>query len=352
MEPLLAPLTTAARPPLELAPVSAPRPYRVSDAHVVRLFSSFTVGPDGASYLSGAQGGDLVGRLDWIAAAAFGNAAGPRGGTAAALWAGLPVELRAQIFSALERPGGQQVAARPELDEERRGGALTISWDAVEPWGRLRAEAWGGASRIEALSTGEEFSRALGGGRIAASWRRSRGKAGFGLDGGIAAQAGETSGASWNQRAAGVRLQAFAELGRLSVSGRAGTSGGSPTVFDRFAIGGASSPLVPAGLDWNRIESPALPTAAQIGDRFEGGRLALSTGSGPIVLYAERWRAWDHGAPKPDLVRLEGLELRLERLIPAEISSSIALYVGAARVRSATPRFDSIRGYGGLIYRP
>jgi len=51
-------------------------------------------------------------------------------------------------------------------------------------------------------------------------------------------------------------------------------------------------------------------------------------------------------------VRLEGLELRLERLIPAEISSSISLYVGAARVRSATPRFDSIRGYGGLIYRP
>ena len=66
------------------------------------------------------------------------------------------------------------------------------------------------------------------------------------------------------------------------------------------------------------------------GERFEGGRLELSPGSGPIVLYAERWRAWDHGAPKPDLVRLEGLELRLERLIPAEISSSIALYVGAA----------------------
>jgi hypothetical protein len=312
------------------------------------------VGPDGASCLSGAQGGDLVGRLDWIAAAAFGNSAGPRGGTAALLWAGLPVELRAQIFSSLERPGRQRLVSRPELDQERRGGALSGSWEAVEPWGRLRTEAWGGAARVESLAVpgGESFGRVLGGALLAASWRRSRGKTGFGLDGNAAAQVGRTSGDSWSQRAAGVRLTGFGEVGRVAISARAGWSGGSPTRFDRFSIGGASSPIVPAALDWNRIESPALPTAAQLGDRFEGGRLEVSPSAGPVVLYAERWRAWDRGASKPDLVRLEGLELRLERLIPAEISSSISLYVGAARVRSVAPRFDSIRGYGGLIYRP
>ncbi|MDQ6893578.1 MAG: hypothetical protein M3167_12965 [Acidobacteriota bacterium] len=354
LDPLLAPPSVEARPPLALAPVSPARPYRPADTHVVRLFSSYTVGPDGASYLSGAQGGDLVGRLDWIAAAAFGNAAGPRGGTVALLWAGLPVELRAQVFSSLERPGGQRLVPRPELDSERRGGALAASWEAVEPWGRLRAEAWGGASRVEALAAplGETFGRVLGGARLSASWRRSRGKTGFGLDANAAALVGRTSGDSWSQRAAAVRWTGSAEIGRVALSGRAGWSGGSPTRFDQFSIGGASSPLVPSGLDWNRIESPALPTAAQLGDRFEGGRLEVSPSAGPIVLYAERWRAWDRGASKPDLVRLEGIELRLERLIPAEISSSLALYVGAARVRSATPRFDSIRGYGGLIYRP
>ncbi|HYK43404.1 MAG TPA: hypothetical protein VE007_13535, partial [Thermoanaerobaculia bacterium] len=352
LDPLLAPPAAEARRPLELAPVSAPRPYRAAETHVVRLFSSFTVGPDGASYLSGAQGNDLVGRLDWIAAGAFGNAAGPRGGTAAVLWAGLPVELRAQIFSSVERPGGQRLAARPELDEERRGGALAASWDAVLPWGRVRADAWGGAEHLEALSAGSQLRRALGGGRLSASWRRSRGKNGFGFDASAAGQIGRTAGESWSQRSAGLRLSAFGEIGRVSVSGRTGWSSGSPTVFDRFAVGGASSPLVPAALDWNRIESPALPTAAQLGDRFEGGRAEVSPAGGPIVLYAERWRAWDPGTAKPDLVRLEGLELRLDRLIPAEISSSIALYAGVARVRSAVPRFDSIRGYGGLIYRP
>jgi hypothetical protein len=354
LDPLLAPPAVETRPPLALAPVPPSRPYRAADTHVVRLFSSYTVGPDGASYLSGAQGGDLVGRLDWIAAAAFGNAAGPRGGTVALLWAGLPVEVRAQVFSSLERPGGQRLVQRPELDQERRGGALAASFEAVEPWGRLRAEAWGGAARVEALAApgAASFGRVLGGARLAASWRRSRGKTGFGFDANAAAQVGRTSGDSWSQRAAGVRGTGFAEIGRLSISARAGWSGGSPTPFDRFSIGGASSPLVPTGLDWNRIESPALPVAAQLGGRFEGGRLEVSPSAGPVVLYAERWRAWDRGASKPDLVRLEGLELRLERLIPAEISSSISLYVGAARVRSATPRFDSIRGYGGLIYRP
>jgi len=150
LDPLLAPPAIEARPPLALAPVPLSRPYRAADTHVVRLFSSYTVGPDGASYLSGVQGGDLVGRLDWIAAAAFGNAAGPRGGTVALLWAGLPVELRAQVFSSLERPGGQRLVQRPELDQERRGGALAASWETVEPWGRLRAEAWAGAARVEA----------------------------------------------------------------------------------------------------------------------------------------------------------------------------------------------------------
>ncbi|HEY6148291.1 MAG TPA: hypothetical protein VIZ69_11355, partial [Thermoanaerobaculia bacterium] len=277
LAPLLAPAAAEARPPLELDPVSAARPYRAGDTHVVRLFSSFTLGPDGASYLSGAQGGDLVGRLDWIAAAAFGNAAGPRGGTAALLWAGLPVELRAQVFSSLERSGGQRLVPRPELDQERRGGALAASWDAVESWGRFRADAWGGAARIEPLSPagGDGFGRALGGARFAASWRRSRGKRGFGFDASVAAQTGRTAGESWTQSAAGVAWTGFAEAGRLAISARAGRSGGSPTPFDRFSIGGASSPLVPAGLDWNRIESPALPTGVQLGERFEGGRLEL-----------------------------------------------------------------------------
>jgi hypothetical protein len=153
LPPLLAPPAGPA-PPLALGPVPASRPYRATSTHVLRFFSGFTVGPDGQSFQAGVEGNDVVGRLDWIAAAAFGDAAGPRGGTVAAAWLGWPVAVRAQIFSALERPGSQRLVSRPELDQERRGGTLTLSRSAEKPWGRMLAEGFAGAARVEALETG------------------------------------------------------------------------------------------------------------------------------------------------------------------------------------------------------
>jgi hypothetical protein len=49
---------------------------------------------------------------------------------------------------------------------------------------------------------------------------------------------------------------------------------------------------------------------------------------------------------------LEGIEARFERLIPRDITGPLSLYIGVARVRSREPRFDSVRGYAGLVLRP
>lgn len=348
---LLAPPSSESRP-AAFAPVAPPRPYRSLETHVVRLFSSFTAGPDGGSYLAGAQGSDLVGRLGWFAAGALGNAAGPRGATIALSWSGWPVEIRAQAVTALERPGAQRLVARPELDAERRGGALAAAWSSVLPSGTIRAEAWGGAARIETLAAARRFGRLSGGLRAEAAWRRVRGKTGVGVRAAAEGEAGRTDGASWNRTDGEVRLTGWTGAVTIALDARTGSSGGAPTVFDRFAIGGAASALLPAALDRNRIDSPALPTAAQIGDRFEGGRLEVSPAGAPFLFYAERWRAWDRGAPRPDPLRLEGVEIRLDRLIPLDLPQSLSAYAGAARVRSTTPRFDSVRGYAGLIYRP
>ena len=100
------------------------------------------------------------------------------------------------------------------------------------------------------------------------------------------------------------------------------------------------------------MESAALPAAVQLGERFEAYRAELSPSGSPLVLYAERMRAWSSGAEKPDWIRLEGIEGRLERLLPADLFGPISFYLGLARVRSQEPRFDSVRGYAGLIYRP
>ncbi|MEO8430439.1 MAG: hypothetical protein ABI592_02940 [Acidobacteriota bacterium] len=348
---VLAPPSSESRPAV-FSVVSPSRPYRAMDTHVVRIYSSFTAGPDGASYLAGAQGTDLLGRLGWFAAGATGNAAGPRGATAALSWSGWPVEIRVQASSAIERPGAQRLVARPELDSERRGGALSASWASIFPAGSIRAEAWGGAERIEELATGRRFGRSSGGLRLDGSWRRIRGKSGLGLRASVAEEAGRTDGASWDRVDGMLRVTGWTSAATVSLSGRTGSSGGAPTVFDRFAVGGAASALLPRSFDSRSIESPALSAAAQLGERFEGGRLEASPASAPFLFYVERWRAWDRGAPRPDLLRLEGVELRIDRLIPLELPAALSAYVGAARVRSTAPRFDSIRGYAGLIYRP
>jgi hypothetical protein len=338
--------------PLSLAPVGISHPYRALETHVIRLFSAFTAGPDGASEQIGVEGTDVVGRLDWIAAAAFGNAAGPRGGTVALAWSGFPVVLRAQLFSALERPGAQRLVSRPDLDEDRRGGAMTASWETARPWGRMLAEAFGGATRIEALADSGTFSRFLAGARGTLDWRRSRGRNGVAFSAEAGGEAGRTDGFSWQAEWGGLRGRATVSDITASLAGRIGRISGAPTAFDLFAIGGAPSAVIPPALDFNRVDSPALPAAAQTGERLEGLRAELSGSGSPLVLYAERWRAWSSGAAKPEPIRVEGIELRLERVIPLDLPESLTLYLGIARARSVAPRFDSVRGYAGLVYRP
>jgi hypothetical protein len=349
--PVLPP-EAAEQPPLPLPPVSRPGPYRVFQTQVVRAASGFALGPDGNSFQAGVEGSDVAGRLRWQALAATGNAAGPRGGSLAAAWRGLPVELRLQIFSTLEKPGRQHLVSRPELDEERRGGFLGASWGRPFSWGGAFLMAGGGWTRVEPLSFGSDFDRALGMARTRVAFRRTRGESGFGVDLDAAGSLGKTQRSSWRQFAGGGRVIGITSPASLAVSARYGDTGGSPTRFDLFALGGAGSAILPPGLDGNRVDSPALPAAVQLGERFEAYRADLSPSGSPFVLYAERMRAWSGGEPRPAWIRLEGIEARFERLIPRDLAGPLSLYLGVARIRSREPRFDSIRGYAGLIYRP
>jgi hypothetical protein len=350
--PILPPAPAQESPPLRLSPAGSSRPYRPLPSQVLRLSSGFSMGPDGNSYQLGVEGSDVVGRLRWTALAAAGNAAGPRGGSIAGAWLGLPAELRLQLFSALERPGSQRLVPRPELDQERRGGFAAASWGRPFFWGGVRLEAGGGWTRVEELAAGSKFDRSLGTARARIVLRRTRGESGLGLELNADGSLGRTDAASWSQLAGGARIIGIASAGSLAVSARAGGTSGSPTRFDLFALGGASSAILPPGLDRNRVESPALPAAVQLGERFEAYRAELSPSGSPLVLYAERMRAWDSGFERPSWIRLEGIEARFERLIPADIAGPLSLYLGLARVRGREPRFDSIRGYAGLTLRP
>jgi hypothetical protein len=332
--------------------IAAPRPYRALSTQVIRVASEFSAGPSGNSYALGAEGGDVIGRLDWLALGAFGDAAGPRGGSLAAAWSGLAPKLTLQAFSSLEKPGSQRLVARPELDEQRAGVFASGSWGRPFDGGRVGLELGGGWSRVEALASDETFSRSLASTRLQAGITRTRGRSGFAVSLEFQGSLGNTAGGSWQQFSAGARLAGITSFATLAFSGRYGDTGGTPTRFDVFWVGGADSAIFPPGLDRNRVFRPALPTAMQLGERLETYRAELQFAGLPLVLYAERLRAWTAGSGQPDPVGLAGAELRLERFVPLELPDSISLYVGVARIRSEEPLVTSTQGYGGLIYRP
>ena len=345
-----------APPPSRLvapADVGGEQAYSIWPSQVIRPLLNFAIGPDGDTVQVGVDGADVLERFHWLAAGSFGNTPGPRGGTAAAAWRGWPVALSMQLFSALEIPGRQSLAPRPALDVERMGGFVQGWWGRSYDWGRLEADLGGGAARMEPQTEGGHFSRALGSSRLRAAIRRTTGRWGGALDLEATGVVGETRGLFWSQWSGGVRPAWITPLGTFSLGGRWGGGGGSPSRFDAYAIGGSPNTILPPGFDRNRIESPALPFAVQIGTKFEAYRAALDLAGPPIVLYGEWLRAWSAGELRPDPVRAAGAEARLERLIPAEFGRTISFRVGAAYIDSPAPnRFSTVRGYADLIYRP
>jgi hypothetical protein len=350
--PLLPPEPAPATPFARSA-VAPDRPYRLWPSHVVRPIATYSLGPDGNAWQIGLEGSDVVGRLDWVVAGSVGNDAGPRGASVAASYRGLPIVLSAHVFFARERPGSQRVVARRDFDQERLGGFLEGSWWRPFSGGRVRIDAGGGASRVDPLAGGDELDRFLVSLRARVSMRRLRGKTGIGLDLDSVGSTGWTDGQSWNQFIARAAGSLFLPIAQITAAGRYGDTGGSPTRFDLFSIGGAPSALLAAGLDRNRVELPALPAFVQTGERAESIRGEIGLTGAPVVVYAERLRAWPPGPGKPRPVRVFGAEVRVdERLLPDLLSSDLALYAGVAKIRSSSPRFDSTRGYAGLLYRP
>jgi hypothetical protein len=332
--------------------VAPDRPYRAWPSHVVRPLATYSIGPDGNAWQVGLEGSDIVGRLDWVAAASVGNSAGPRGASLAGAYRSLPVTLSAHVFSARERPGRQRVVRRPEFDQERLGGFLEASWTRPFSGGRVRLAAGAGTTRVDPIGGGDDFDRSLLSARARGDRRWVRGKRGFGFEVEGSGSGGRTDGSSWRQFLAEAGVSAFFPSIRLSAMGRYGDTAGSPTRFDLFSVGGAASAALAEGLDRNRVELPALPAFVQTGKRVESVR-AEAAFRGLLVLYGERLRAWSASETKPDPVRVFGAELRIdERMLPVSVPGDLALYAGVAKIRSSSPRFDSTRGYAGLLYRP
>jgi hypothetical protein len=326
-------------------------PYSPWRSMTFRPLVGFSVSPSGNSAQLGIEGADVVGRLHWLAAGSMGDAAGPRGVALAAAWRASLLEVSGYLFSAIEKPGRQSLVVRPELDEERWGGILGLSWGRPFAWGGVRLELGGGGTRVDAFATGERFGRSLGSSAARVAFRRTRDGYGFGADAEAQGSAGTTDERFWSQGFVGARVSGLTPYASLSAGARTGGTTGEPTNFDLFSVGGAPSTILPPGLDRNRIASPALPAAVQLGERFESFRAELEGEDVPVVFYGEWLRAWS-GPERPPAIRVAGAEVRLERLVPPEADRRVSFRAGVAYVSSDVPRIRSTRGYAFLTYRP
>ncbi|HEX5757858.1 MAG TPA: hypothetical protein VF121_01555 [Thermoanaerobaculia bacterium] len=342
--PAVPPPPPAEVPPFAEVEPGPSRPYGGGPAETLLLSTGATASA-GSAWDAGVRVGDPVGRWNVLALVGGSGDGGPKGGGVAAAFRGWPVEVSAHGFQVEEQPSRQDdaVAAAALLDAERRGLELAVGWRPQGLASALGLSVAGYTGEVEDLDQ-EILS-------LAASWQVRRRVRGWTLSPWLAARgdSGDTGGDSWERwrGTAGLRL-ADGDGGALDVAWTRGRVSGAPHALDLFQVGGSGSSLLPETLLAARIEAPALPVGALLGDEIEWQRAHLSLDALPAPLFFERFRVGRDG----DWLRLAGLEWRL-RLPPLPIARlpAVDLRAGAARVLDGPLRGDE-RWWIALVARP
>jgi hypothetical protein len=335
LAPAVPPPPPARPEPFSRADVAPGRPYGVGKQELLPLIGG-SASSSGGVFELGVRGGDVLGRLDWLALGAIGGRGWPEGGALAATWKRWPVDLGFHLFHSSERP--DDVARRGGLlDLDRQGIELSASrdwrwsaaalslagralWDQVSPTSR----------RVDLDQRLVSLTGAWAGLRRWGMWR---------IDPTLSAhyEAGSTDGAgSWARWGGGARLAVSHGSDRLALSWRRDSSRDVRFGFDGYQLGGAEVSLLPESALSNRVFVPALPVGALVGTDHEGQRAELDLGFLgflPAPIFYERHRVWGFGEPRGDWLSLAGLEYRF-RLGPMPIVRVPAfdLRVGVARI--------------------
>lgn len=347
-------------PPLAAAEVGASRPYGLGRQEPQWLAGA-NASTGGTGWEVGARSGDVLGRLDLLALAAFSSAGAggpPEGGALAGAYRGRPVELRFHLFDLSERgdrdlgSGGPLRTERRGLEAgaawERRGAAGELDLTAGLLWNEVReegADVEGGRSRRDLRQRLVSFT---------GSYRRSRylgrlgslrqtwvdGAAGFQL------AAGKTGDApAWQRYGAGLAGGIRAAQGRLTLSWRRDGGRELRESVDFYRLGGPAASILPPSLLAQRRAAPGLPLDLWLGNRVEEQRLELQPAQLPAPLFYSRTRLWNGGERPGDWLALAGIELTL-RIEPQPIARlpAFTLRAGLAQVVSAPPALGPLDG--------
>lgn len=300
----------------QLPPPMKPPPahdYSVGETMWPGLRSGLTLAPSGKSSELGFGGTDLVGRFSWQVLGAAGNVAGPRGAQAGLVYRGWRWAPSFQVFSSLERPSRQQYDQVRGFDRQRTGGELAFAYESKN----TTPAYFKPTISFERVEFKEGFkpstSRSFIGMDFGISHLWNRGE-----DWGIrlSAQAkdgvGRTDGNNWRFQRGHVRVGISTPWTYLALKAESACVVGDPTSLDRLHLGGLTTSLIPASLDWDRVEQSALPSYNAIGDRMR--RFRAEVGSG-LRAYLEHTVIWDHTQDRSAFTKVAGVEFDLMQLI-------------------------------------
>jgi hypothetical protein len=268
---------------------SPPRPYGIGRQERTWILSGNDA-PGAHTTEAGVRIGDVVGRLDTIVVASFGDI---RGATIAPLWRGLPIALGAQAYEAREAIGKQH------------GLEMRASWNAVYP---LHDVAISGGVLARSPSSLAFFSS-----RIRFHQLKTREDLAF-------------SAESHHTRLFG-RFEG--KVGQLKIGGEAQR--------DQHAlVGGVASTILPLSAVADRVLDPALETGTLRGTHYTGARADVSLDG--VTLFYRQHRM------DGERLNVEGVEAaRRLPAMPIIKAPAVDVTAGVARVVHRTRWWIGVR---------
>jgi hypothetical protein len=313
-------------PPITPAPAPTPLAEEPHDYGLGRAEWRPVIGASswqgGETAELGLRVGDPIGRWELLAQGSVGYGTGPSGGSLAGAWRGLPVEMRAQLFSVVEpeqhRSGGELSAGLLRFGDDR--------------WGRGRAGLWSDLGHGDAAAP----YRITGFGHLAGGQRLWLGMAWLSAAAQLDGQHGSTAGAAWDHGTAlGELGLGYGPIGMIGGYSRSAISGGG--AMEQLRVGGMHLSTMPAAWQATRLPLPALEAGTLTGRQHEAWRAALDV-ERSLQLYLERHRAGDTAA---------GLDQQTASVLGLELRSG-----SEENPLAKIPKLDLMMGIGVVLEDP
>jgi Tol biopolymer transport system component len=268
----------------------SPRPYGAGP-HQHRPLPGGSYAPEGGYASLMLLGLDPVGRFAYALNGAYGERSTWRGASLTASWRGTPaivpgsMSIDGTLFHVEQRPSAQR-AFRDEgapfgslLDATYSGA--TISTSTTRDYGRAALRLRIGANLgtldqpdVDGAVRGLAFGEARGAMRMRHGGYRTD------VSLGVHASRGATDGLGWARAIGSLTADVATPFGGGRIDAIVAGSDGGGGAFERFAIGGSTTPLADAPVLSQRIVMPALPVGFALGTHAMTFR--ASTAFGPL----------------------------------------------------------------------